>query len=243
MASLCISPVQAGIMLFSTLNSSFIFDLRRRSMRLWAVFLAIFLPAALVADGCFFFDAAADVAAPCEAPPEAAADFALPPLFALLLPLLPDWPVVLRSSSCERGFTWMIFRDRVGGGGRENWSLGGGLADDLLRDLTVSLACIRYGVPGGDRWGGASEGENLDSDCVDFEVSFAVMAGGGSSKAIWREAICFEPSWPFRSVDDAGVGGKTGRGIVAGMYNTSLGLRRGGGSVRESVCLCESARR
>ncbi len=53
MASLCISPVQAGIMPFSTANSSFILDLLRLSMRLWAVLLAIFLPAALVADGCF----------------------------------------------------------------------------------------------------------------------------------------------------------------------------------------------
>lgn len=109
----------------------------------------------------------------------------------------------------------MIFRERVGGGGRENWSFGGGLAEDLLRDLTVSLACIRYGVPGGECCG-PSVGENLDSDCGGFGGSFEVMAGGGSSKAIWRAASCLEPSWPLRSVDEAGVGGKTGRGIFAG---------------------------
>lgn len=55
-ASLCISPVHAGIMPFSTANSSFILDRRRRSIKLCAVFLAIFRPAALVADGCFFLD-------------------------------------------------------------------------------------------------------------------------------------------------------------------------------------------
>ena len=38
-----------------TPNSSFIFDRRRRSMIEWAVFLAIFLPAAEVAEGCFLF--------------------------------------------------------------------------------------------------------------------------------------------------------------------------------------------
>lgn len=79
MASLCISPVQAGIKLFSTANSSFIFERRRRSMRLCAVFLAIFLPAALVADGCFLLLApvagavAVIVVLDLEADPEAAA--------------------------------------------------------------------------------------------------------------------------------------------------------------------------
>lgn len=73
-ASLCIScPVQAGIISFNVVNSSFILDLRLRSIKLCAVFLAIFLPAALVALGCFFlppfagagalFDAAAAAAA------------------------------------------------------------------------------------------------------------------------------------------------------------------------------------
>ena len=55
MASLCISPVQAGTMSFSTANSSFILDLRRLSIRLWAVFLAALRPAALVAEACFRF--------------------------------------------------------------------------------------------------------------------------------------------------------------------------------------------
>ena len=40
-------------MAFKVPNSSFIFDLRLLSMTLWAVFLAIFLPATLVELGCF----------------------------------------------------------------------------------------------------------------------------------------------------------------------------------------------
>lgn len=59
-ASLCMSwPVQAGIISFSVVNSSFILDRRLRSIRLWAVLRAIFRPAALVALGCFFLPLAA----------------------------------------------------------------------------------------------------------------------------------------------------------------------------------------
>jgi hypothetical protein len=50
-------------MLLRTANSSFIFDLLRRSIKLWAVFLAIFLPAALVAEGCFLLVPAAPAGA------------------------------------------------------------------------------------------------------------------------------------------------------------------------------------
>ena len=130
--------MQAGIIPFSTANSSFILDLRLRSMRLWAVFLAIFLPAALVDDGCFFFEEPDAGAAGCEAEEEAAAaatDLADPPLLEL------EDVAVLSVFSAERGFTWMILRDLVGGGGKENCVLGGWAAEDRLRDLTVSLAC------------------------------------------------------------------------------------------------------
>lgn len=52
MANLCIStPSQAGIISFSTPNSSFILDRRRRSIILCAVLRAILRPAAEVADG------------------------------------------------------------------------------------------------------------------------------------------------------------------------------------------------
>lgn len=110
MANLCISPVHAGIMPFNTANSSFILDLRRRSIRLCAVFLAIFRPAALVADGCFFFDAAAAV--PFDAAALEAVEF------------LADGESS-SGSSCF-GFIWMIFRDLVGGGGSVKASLAAG---------------------------------------------------------------------------------------------------------------------
>ncbi len=94
-------------MSFSTPNSSFIFDLRLRSMTEWAVFLAIFLPATLVALGCFLF-AGADVA-----------NDSLAPL--LFEPFAVRCTLVLLDSSlfCDLGFICMIFRDRVGGGGSE----------------------------------------------------------------------------------------------------------------------------
>lgn len=92
----------------------------------------------------------------------------------------------------------MIFRERVGGGGRVNWSLGWLAADDRRRDLTVSLG-----------WPGCKTAEEVE--CSD-EVASVVTAGGGSSKASCREAI-FDPSWPLMSVDEAGVGRKV-RGIV-----------------------------
>jgi hypothetical protein len=120
-ASLCISPVQAGIIFFSTVNSSFIFDLRRRSIKLWAVFLAIFRPAILVADGCFFFA--------CGAPavPLATLDFEAPPL---ILKLSSGWP---------RGFICIIFRDLVGGGGSVKVSFEiGSAAEDRLRPTGVT---------------------------------------------------------------------------------------------------------
>jgi hypothetical protein len=126
-ASLCISPVHAGIKLLRTANSSFILDLRRRSIRLCAVFLAIFLPAALVADGCFLLVPAAAVV---ELAP------------ALLLEAVLELDAGISGFASSRGFIWMILRERVGGGGRANWSFGGFAAEDRLRDLTVSLACV-----------------------------------------------------------------------------------------------------
>jgi hypothetical protein len=173
--------VHAGIKLLRTANSSFIFDRLRRSIKLCAVFLAIFLPAALVADGCFLLvpaTAVVEVAAaePLEVPFEPAAAAA--------------------GVGSSRGFIWMILRERVGGGGRANWSFCGPLAaaDERLLDLTVSLACIGNPVPN------------------ELESMF-VTAGGGSSKESCSEAI-LEPSWPLISVDDAGVGSDAPRGIV-----------------------------
>jgi hypothetical protein len=130
--------VHAGIKLLSTANSSFILDRRRRSIRLCAVFRAIFLPAALVADGCLRFVPAVAAVVEC---PAAAAPLPLPPLPAAAFELL-DGASPLACSS--RGFIWMILRERVGGGGSANCSLGAAewAADERRRDLTVSLAWV-----------------------------------------------------------------------------------------------------
>jgi len=130
MANLCISPLHAGIISLSTANSSFILDRRLRSIRLCAVFLAIFLPAALVADGGFFLGPAAAVVAG-------------PALFEFVVAATALVPVGAAGAGAasSRGFIWMIFRDRVGGGGRTNCSLGGAPADKRRRALTLSLAC------------------------------------------------------------------------------------------------------
>jgi len=107
MASLCIScPVQAGIISFSIPNSSFILDLLRLSIKLCAVFLAIFRPATLVELGCFRFDPAAGALG-----------------FGATLEASFLSRVSSLLASCAFGFMWMIFRDLVGGGGREKSSL------------------------------------------------------------------------------------------------------------------------
>ena len=108
MASLCISwSLQAGIMSFKTANSSFIFDLRLRSMTLWAVFRAIFFPAALVELGCFLPDVPFVTGA-------ATAPF-------LLLVRLGTFDCGATacgcSFCCDAGSIWIILRERVGGGG------------------------------------------------------------------------------------------------------------------------------
>ena len=96
---------------FRTLNSSFIFDLRRRSITEWAVFLAIFFPAALVELGCFF--PAAFIAA---AEPDPF--FALPFKTGRMVGRLSE-----PSVGFALGFICMIFRERVGGGGKEKSAL------------------------------------------------------------------------------------------------------------------------
>lgn len=156
MASLCISPVHAGIMPLSTANSSFILLRLLRSIKLWAVFLAILRPAALVALGCFFLPfSAVDEAFAAPAPePEPEPDAALAAVAFLPAdfpaPSFPAAASAAAESSCERGFIWIILRERVGGGGRANdeLSLLSLVEDDRRRALTVSAACIGYGAWG-----------------------------------------------------------------------------------------------
>lgn len=98
-------------MLFRSANSSFILERRRRSMRLCAVFLAIFLPAAVVLDGRFFLFPAGVVGM--ASGPEAASEgaFNRRALLAALEELVSSW---------RRGLICMILCDRAGGGGRAN---------------------------------------------------------------------------------------------------------------------------
>lgn len=160
-ASLCISPVHAGIMLLRRANSSFILDLLLLSIRLCAVFLAIFLPAGV----CFFL-----------APPVVAVGVADDAFV-----VVDSWPVPVVESlefgasggaaTTSRGFIWMILRDLVGGGGSaKSFFDGPATVAARLRDLTVSLGCIEClfsGVCGGVP-------EALDG----------MIAGGGSSNSI-----------------------------------------------------------
>lgn len=138
-------------MLLRRANSSFILPRRLLSIRLWAVFLAILRPAALVALGCFFFPPWAPLASPTVLLLLVAALFAVPA--DALAPALPESLADEDSteSCCVRGFIWMIFLDLVGGGGRakEGLSLPSYLvADDRRRDLTVSAACNGYAARG-----------------------------------------------------------------------------------------------
>jgi len=179
----------------STANSSFILLRRRRSIRLCAVFLAIFRPAALVALGCFFFDLSSVTASPvgtAEAFELAAgvvvfaAVLLFPVVFAFSLLELSPLP------SC-RGFIWIIFRDRVGGGGRANeLSLPSLAADERRRAFTASAGCIGYVVPGEvvPTWRDfVSVGETWDGIVGDVRDA-SWIAGGGSSKESWKEASC-----------------------------------------------------
>lgn len=243
---MCISPVHAGIIPFNTANSSFIFDLLRLSIRLCAVFLAILRPAALVADGCFLLDGPTSPAADAAAAAVAAALTAFRPV---LFPLAVGVGVGVGSaaagflSSCccwVRGFIWMIFLDRVGGGGSANEAFSLlAAADDRLRAFTASLGCIGYGAFG-DAWDTGDSGVFLlvPRACCCSEPAAAAaawfascMAAGGSSKAICRDESCFVPSFPRMSVDEAGVGGSAARGMFVRFASTKEGELRASGVI------------
>jgi len=131
-------------------------------MRLCAVFRAIFLPATLVDEGCFFF-----------AP--AAVDFVC---------VFDDSSrTSLLSSPCPFGFIWMIFRDLVGGGGRANASLfGAGAIDERLLVLTSSPAVA--GDVADSLVGYDDDATEVLREGVEVEFGPATTAGGGSSKDI-----------------------------------------------------------
>lgn len=196
---------------FSTENSSFILLRRLLSIKLCAVFLAIFRPAALVALGCFFFPFSPEASFSAAA---AAAAFFLPP-DPLPLPLVESLAEVLSSDSL--GFICIIFRDRVGGGGNAKVPSFSLAVDDLRRALTASAGCIRKVEVLGELAMGARilvlVGDSLaDSAGETREASW--MAGGGSSNESWKVESCWMPSLPLISEDEPGVRGNPGRGMV-----------------------------
>lgn len=108
----------------------------------------------------------------------------------------------------------MILRDRVGGGGNEKSlaALGRCVTDDRGRDVAWSS-----GANAGDV-GDVGWYEDSEDDCVvealeDRASSAPAMAGGGREKDVSSEERR-ELSLPRISVEDAGVGGRPGRGMV-----------------------------
>lgn len=153
-ASLCISwSLHAGIISFSTPNSSFIFERLRRSIRLCAVFRAILRPAALLELGVLRLGLSTAVVT---------VDLLFLRAFVLL-------ELLFSSKSFSRGFIWMILRERVGGGGSVKSSFPG-------RDWEVEARrreefCSNL-VDSGEEGGGKE-------DMV--ELRLLVNAGGGSA--------------------------------------------------------------
>lgn len=188
-------PRHAGIMSFKVANSSFILDLRRRSIRLCAVFRAIFRPAALVALGCFFLEAAGDALL---------AEFLLvesldDDLAAVEAGLGEDWVL---------GFIWMILRVRVGGGGRSKSSSG-------LLTLACRGGCgLRPGPRSGEAGeaGQKTDGSDLEERLLAESSLEGLMAAGGNAKeSVPSMGIC---SLMMSSPDMAGVGGRRERDMV-----------------------------
>lgn len=111
----------------------------------------------------------------------------------------------------DGGFIWMIFRERVGGGGRANSSLTAVVkraADGLDRVRARFALAFALALParGGDM--GAS-----------------TMAGGGRVKEGSRGDEA-RSSLPGRSVEETGVGGNVGRGISSVSFSLPLSLSR-----------------
>ena len=128
-------------MSFKTANSSFIFDLRLRSMTLWAVFRAIFFPAALVELGCFLPDVPFVAGA-------ATAPF-------LLLARLGTFVCSANACDCsfdccDAGSIWIIRRERVGGGGssKVDFAVAGRICCGLATVLVIHAAAMAGGGRG-----------------------------------------------------------------------------------------------
>ena len=115
-------------MSFNVANSSFIFERRRRSIRLWAVLRAIFRPATLVELGCFRFELEFEGEV-------AGSAFGV----GLFVGGVFGWSFV------DLGFMWIILRGRAGGGGSVKSSLGFLLLPEEVRfrrGLVFRALCV-----------------------------------------------------------------------------------------------------
>lgn len=109
----------------------------------------------------------------------------------------------------------MILRVRVGGGGKSNDSAPLALDSAVdVRFLPVEARGLAAGAGGAADMGecGWYEDEVEAADVLEDRES-KVRAGGGSSNDICEE-MKLEPSRLFRSVEEDGVGGAVGRGIL-----------------------------
>ncbi len=110
----------------------------------------------------------------------------------------------------------MILRERVGGGGSVKSSLAPADRGPDARRRLPGL-CSAAGVSGDT--GVLARFDVVTFDDADVAGSGScstldIMAGGGSENAPSNDARC-GPSRPGRSVDEAGVGGMVGRGMLA----------------------------
>jgi len=106
----------------------------------------------------------------------------------------------------------MILRDLVGGGGSVKSSFEIFFALDGRRLDAWSPAVIS-GETGETGWKEEPEPDTLEIEEVSLPAP--IMAGGGRENDVSREGL-LGLSWAMMSVEDAGVGGRPGRGIVSG---------------------------
>lgn len=178
-------------------------DLRLRSIKLCAVFLAIFRPAALVALGCFFLEFGVAV--------------------LLLLLLLAGGLLVSLGFAGDDvgfgeleslGFIWMIFRVRVGGGGRLNSS--NVLFEPAWRGgLEVRLMDVDARAGDGGDTGQYDPTESFRTDVLGRISPFeGLRAAGGKANG---GSVISTPCWSLTtsSPDIEGVRGRRGRDMLA----------------------------
>lgn len=113
-----------------------------------------------------------------------------------------------RDPLASSGWTWMIFRDRDGGGGREKADSPAAVdcAETWPSAFMDGFRLFLFVAPGA--WSLRSCASAVEVDCATSTVPW--RAAGG------REKSSMYPMWflPRISVEEAGVGGRPGRGMA-----------------------------